>query len=333
MSEYGIGLAGFIREIEDVLAQHPSQPDDDWMTLSAREGLLSQREDAMRYLMESRMGVRARFHEGAIVGHAGPANQILKAMLALNDAVVALVNNSLTKPYKEITDEVRERLGMWVVPATAGSVVMELVCPPATDIEERAKDRPMTGQMEHPIISSVRTPAEEAVNRVMSALRCTIESSTGAALRLEDELIGLGTPVVNALARFADRCSELGAAIDITDRMPEARPIVIRTADARFLRNTIRTLGLEEEPPLIVEGQWMTGSGVRTVFDLKIQDGTIIKGRVPKTILQESMRAVGKYVQAEIHVRHRGGEGGTTSHTLRKLTVMMDHMPAGFFNE
>ncbi|RZU61772.1 hypothetical protein [Zhihengliuella halotolerans] len=333
MSSYGTGLAGFLRDVEDVLEQYRPSADDDWMTQANRTSLEALRDEVQGATLEVQKGFRAHFEHGAIQGHAGPANQILKAMVALNDAVVALVNRNLAEPYKTITDNIREKLGLWVVPATAGSVVMELVCPPATAVEEREPShRPIDGQTAHPIIDD-QTPAPTAstIDEVLSVLRATVDHEPGDDLELENALVDIGYQATAAMRRFAERCIELGATIEISDRTPTSTPVTVRTQDAQYLKSTIKTLGLEEEP-LIVEGEWVTGSDVRDVFDLRKADGTYIKGRLPKQLIMDSAAAYKKFVQAEIQIIHRGGVQGQQQHVLQKITVLADTVPADFFD-
>ncbi|WP_186760247.1 hypothetical protein [Arthrobacter alpinus] len=315
------GLTGFMRDIDDVLAKHSKHPDDDWMTQSARGGLEALREQVEDAWIDNRKGLRARFHRGAIVGHTGPANQVLKAMLALNDTVVALVNQSLEKPYKELTDPIKEKLGLWVIPATAGSVVMEMVCPPASELRPRSSKKEISGQTVNPILDTVQVPAERAIDQVLDTLSSLLESSTGNALKVEDHLLKLGGPANAALGRFADRCIELGADVDISDRTDGESPVVLRPIDVRLLRNTITALGLEEEF-LTVEGEWLTASDVRMVFDIRTKEYGVLSGAIPRSLAFDSMTALKKFVQVELVVRHKNGDSFAPRYHLKSIHIL-----------
>lgn len=330
MTDRDTGLSAFLRDVENLLYEYEGNSSDDWMTRSNRESMAGLQTNLESAWLESRKGIRARFHQGAIQGHAGPANQLLKAVLALNETVVALVNKTLDKPYTTIDDNVRGRLGLWAIPATKGSFIMELICPPTGDVEPRANAKPIDGQTTVPELDDMVIPGADAVDQVMGVLHELLDSSKGKVLQLEEKLIDLGAHATTQLGKFADRCSELGVSVDVDDRTQQNKPLVIRPQDARLLKGTIRTLGLEEEP-LVIEGEWLTSSKIRGVFDIRDKDGIVRNGTVPKTLMTDSVAALEKYVQAQIRVIHKGGPDGQARMVLEKVTVLADSVPADFY--
>lgn len=321
-------LSRFLRDVEDNLAAAQLVPGD-WMSEATISSIAAIHEQVQDAWMDQRKGLRARFHAGAVVGHAGPANQILKAVLSLNELIVQTVNRSLEKPYKEITDSVRQQLGMWVVPATRGSVVLELVCPPPSASTDADTHNAEPGQTTVAELIDVSTPADAAVDTVLTVLEAVVATrATGPAL-LEEKLIEIGAASTSQLKKFAERCVELGVDVDIDDRRGHD-PVVLTAADSRYLRDTIKALGLDQAS-VIREGEWRTGSFERNLFDLKLEDGTVMSGTLPKSLRTQSASALGRFVQVEVMEYHHGGEGeSSVRRVLQSVHVLAPSPPPGW---
>ncbi|GAA3316101.1 hypothetical protein [Arthrobacter ramosus] len=273
-------------------------------------------------------GIRAKLYGGAIRGHAGPAHPVYRSILALNDAVVTLVNRQLEKPYMAITDSVRERLGLWGLAPQPGSVILELVAPPADFGEAR---RPHAGLSDSPFpgLEHLETPAERSIDELFSVLTA-VKEFRDQPLQLEDKLVELGADATKSLDRFAQRCSEIGVTVDLDDRTPRGAALVFKPDDAKYLHRTIKTLRLDEDLK-IVEGMWRTASLERRIFDLIVehQDGPNerLSGIVPKTLMSASADAFNKYVEVEFREYRRGGEEGSLRRVLEKITILRPGAP------
>lgn len=321
-------LSYFLREVQDNLTSSPLIPGD-WMSEATHGSIVALHDQVQDVWMAQRKGLRARFHAGVVVGHAGPANQILKAVLSLNEFIVQTVNRSLVRPYADVTDAVREELGMWIVPATRGSVVLELVCPPAGSADLDAAHGGSPGQTVFPGADDLPTRADAAVDTVLDVLQKVVDGRSEGPGALEERLVEIGTAATSQLRKFVDRCLELGVDVDLDDRSGR-HPVVLKVADSRYLRDTISSLGLDQTP-IIVEGEWRTGSLERNIFDIRTADGTILSGSLPKALRVQSAACLRKFVQAEITEHHRGGAGeSTTRRVLQKLYVLADSPPPGW---
>lgn len=150
------------------------------------------------------------------------------------------------------------------------------------------------------------TPADAAVDTVLAVLYTVVATrATGPALL--EKLIELGAASTSQLEKFSERCVELGVDVDIDDRRGHA-PVVLTTADSRYLRDTIRAPGLDQVP-IAREGERRTGSFERNLFDLKLEDGTVMSGTLPKSLRAQSALAHGRFVQVEWMEYHHGGAG------------------------
>lgn len=279
-----------------------------------------------------RKGIRARLHGGAIHGHAGPAHQVFRSVLALNDAVVMLVNRQLDRPYAAITDSVKEKLGLWGLAPQPGSLVIELVSPPSEFSEQRRAtagpdDRPFPG------LEPITTPAEHSIDEVFSVLYA-VQEFRQHPMDLEERLVEFGTDAARHLDRFAQRCAELKVTVDLDDRTRDGASLSFGPGDAKYLHNTIKTLRLDEDLK-IKEGMWRTASLERRIFDLVVetQGGASerISGIVPKSLMASSADAFNKFVQVEFREYRRGGDDGSLRRVLEKITVLRtpghDHKP------
>lgn len=275
-----------------------------------------------------RKGIRARLHGGVIRGHAGPAQPVFRAILDLNEAVVARANRRLPKPHVQVTDSLREKLGLWGMAPQPGSVIIELVAPPAEFSEQQ---RPVSGQADAPFprLGELQTPTESSIDDVFSALGAVLEFRE-TPLELEDRLIGLGSDAIRHLSHFAQRCEELAAIIDLDNRVDPSAAVKFTPSDAAYLRATIRTLHLDEQD-IILEGMWRTASHVRGVFDLEVtlDDGSIdrISGVVPKHLISDSATAFNKYVQIQFRETRKGTEGERIHRTLERVSILGEVEP------
>lgn len=328
MTQPNSDLSRFLRDVEDNLAATKVVPGD-WMSEATYGSATALHEQAQDAWLTQRKGLRTRFHAGAVVGHAGPANQILKAVLSLNELIVQAVNRSLEKPFREVTDAVREELGMWVVPATRGSVVLELVCPPHAASQDAGTYNAEPGQKTVAELMDVETPASQAVDLVLSVLETVVATRGTSPDGLEEKLVEIGSAATSQLKKFAERCIELGVDVDLDDRTGHA-PVLLKKADSRYLRDTIKSLGLDQVS-ITKEGEWRTGSWERNVFDLKLEDGTIMSGTLPKSLRAQSASALGRFVQAEVIEYYRGGAGETTPRrVLQNIFILAEYPPQGW---
>lgn len=327
-------LGDFVRDLRHEYDHLPASEPGDWIGQSVSDSLSSLLDHATDEWLLERKGLRVHFERGAIKGHTGPAHSILKALSALNDAVVHLVNESLEKPYAQITDSVRERLGMLLIPATAGSVVMELVCRPTGDVPGRPAEVRSTvdGQTVHPMTDSLQSPAEVAVDRIMDVVAKSVNTPLDASRVLEEALLELPRNSVQALNRFVTQCDEMGSTVEISDRQSENPPVTFIPADARHLKRVIKYLGLDEYDD-IFDGEWLTYSDVRTYFDIRIQDGTVVSGRVPASLISESFAALKKFVRVTLQGTQKGGDDAPVRYVLKEIRVLADHVPDGFFDQ
>lgn len=321
-------LSRFLRDVEDNLADARLVPGD-WMSESTISSVASIHEQVQDAWIAQRKGLRTRFHSGAVVGHAGPANQILKAVLSLNELIVHTVNRSLEKPYKEITDAVREQLGMWVVPATRGSVVLELVCPPPAASTDAQTHNAAPGQITFAELIDVPTPTDTAVDTVLAVLDVVVATRASGPAPLEEKLIEIGAASTTQLKKFAERCVELDVDVEVDDRQGKAA-VALTAADSRYLRDTIRALGLDQVA-ITREGEWRTGSFERNLFDLKLEDGTLMSGTLPKSLRGQSASALGRFVQVEVIEYLRGGDGSSSvRRVLQSVHVLAPNPPLGW---
>ncbi|MFC0248442.1 hypothetical protein ACFFIO_08000 [Citricoccus parietis] len=326
------GIGDFVRDLRHSYDQLPET--DDWLTESLRGSMSSLLDHATDEWLVERKGLRVHFEHGAIKGHTGPASAILKGLTALNDAVVHLVNSSLEKPYKDITDPIRERFGMLLIPASAGSVVVELVCQPSGDIDQRPhrQGKVIEGQSVHPIVDEVQSPAETAVDRILDVVSKAVNIPIEHQRELEEALLALPRNSVSAINRFVSQCDELQATVEVSDRTPQTPPVTVLPTDARHLKHVIKYLGLDEQEADF-DGEWLTYSDVRTNFDLRLKDGTLISGRVPKNLLDDSYAALKKYVRVTLDARQKGGEDGPTRYTLKSISVLANAIPEDFYEK
>lgn len=316
-------LALFLREVEgSLVAAHTPDPND-WAALVNRAALASLRDEVRDAWVASRKGLRARFHAGEIVGHTGPAHTVLRAAVALNEAVVHAANQRLAKPFARIDDRARDRLGMWLVPATQGSLIVELVCqPPGQHDSNRPTDG---GEGQYAFdgfedIGSVQPAVVDSVVKVLSATR-EVEGVVPDTRGLEEALHAIGVQATRQLGRFAARCVEMSASVDIDDRTETGMAVAWTTADAQTLRKTIRDLDLDvEERPYT--GVWRTASGKRTVFDLETEEG-YVSGTIPIGMYPESKAALDRTVSILVRESMRDGfDDATIKRELISIAVL-----------
>lgn len=319
-------LASFLREVEASLVATPVPDPSDWATAVNRGALASLREEVRDAWVASRKGIRARFHAGAIVGHTGPAHTVLRAVTALNEAAVHAANQQLVKPFARVDDRVRDRLGMWLVPSGAGSLVMELVCQPPGQHDPNRPNNEGEGQYAFDGFEDVGSVQPAVVDSIVRVLSATQEVQLGdlGTRDLEDALHAIGVQATRQLGRFASRCVEMSASVDVDDRTEGSVTVAWTTADAQTLRRAIQDLELDVEERLYT-GIWRTASGKRTVFDLETEEG-YVSGTIPIQMYPESKAALDKRV--EIVVRESMRDGFDDATIRRNLiSIRMLHEP------
>ncbi|WP_016691789.1 hypothetical protein [Rhodococcus rhodochrous] len=270
---------------------------DDWMTQANLSSARQLRNLVHEAWMPHRRGVVARFHEGAVAGHTAPAYQVLRTAYEFNDAVVAVSNRMLEKPYAVINDAVRKKLGLLMRPVMAGSVELDLVCPiPGVD-EDMTLPEQVTGQSLLPDLENLQSQNSIALQRVLDVLRLTANGTTRDALA--DRADDVGPDGWRKLARLAGRCVDADFTIDFWSRTEPNEWFAFAPSHAAALKTFIKERSLTATN-VEYEGIWQTASSVRTWFDLMTNTGHRISGNVPQDLLVDSMSLLDKKVIAVV---------------------------------
>lgn len=273
---------GLLRALERDISAGPSG--DTWAERLNYEGLLQLRGEVLEAALAQQRTLRARFHDGAVAAAAGPAHLLLRAASEINDAIVTAANKLLVRPYGTITDDVRNRLGMWLTPARPGSVTLDLVCPlPPLDHRSRPA---LSGGVE-PSLSGMPEP-ESPTSQALTAVLAALEASTVvdlAAHDLESDIRPLGAAAVRHIARLCSRTEAGNFQIDFVDMMQgeTQRRFTFRPRDAAFLRSVIRNRNLDTIMRQVV-GTLSTASSVRNVVDVVTEGGERFSGSVEPTV-------------------------------------------------
>ncbi|WJJ11495.1 hypothetical protein P9990_23540 [Prescottella equi] len=269
-------------------------PSDDWMTRANIQSARSLRDLVHESWMPFRKGILARFHDGAVSGHTAPAYQVLRTASELNDAVVAVSNAMLEKPFATINDSVRKKLGLLMRPVLAGSVEIDLVCPiPGLD-EDVALPNEIDGQTVMPELVQLNSVGVQALDRVLSVLRTATTPSDRDSLGGHSELIGVDG--WQKVARLANRCVEADFTIDFTSRTDPSDWFSFAPSHAAALKSFIKDRSLTSVE-VEYTGLWQTASSVRTWFDLETATKQRVSGTVPKDLLAESMQFLDQRVR------------------------------------
>ncbi|SUB10454.1 Uncharacterised protein [Nocardia brasiliensis] len=301
------GLAAFA-------ARHPET--DDWMTQANRDSARGLRDMVHEAWMPRRRGVIARFHDGAVAGHTGPAYQILRAAYEFNDAVVAVANLMLDRPYSTITDSVRKRFGLLMRPLLAGSVEIDLVCPlPGID-EAMQLPGESPGQAVMPELERLESHTGEALNRVLSVLR---QSANGPST-VSEHTDQIGADGWRKLARLAGRCVDADFTIDFSSRTEPAERFSFAPPHATQLKTFIKERSLTATE-VTYYGLWQTASSVRTWFDLQTPTGQRISGTLPTNLVDASMKALDQQVRAIVREEADPDKDQVTKRTLVSLEL------------
>lgn len=311
-------LAEVLRQIESGLSAPTSRPED-WGHRANRYAMESLRDHVRDEWAEERKGLRARFHEGKVVGHTGPAHALLKAALALNEAAVHAVNHMLARPYQAVDDRVRDRLGLWLRPVAEGSVIVDLVCPPPAGHEHHGTPGPQTLGV---VVEEAGSLQPAAVDQILGALDQSKRVTAAGSGALEDSLRTMGVHATRQLGKFAACVVAMRTAVDLDDRLPSARRLEWSVLDAQALRDTIKALDLDVDVQTYV-GEWVSHSDVRRFFDLRREDGTMVSGTVPKDMADRSFQAVRKTVEIVVEEKVRDGfDDATVQYRLKELRVL-----------
>ncbi|GAA3816420.1 hypothetical protein [Cellulomonas soli] len=308
-------LAAFLRATEHSIAT--ADRSDDWASSANRASLRALHAEARDAWVARQKGLRAHFAHGDVIGHAGPAHSMLRAAQALNDAVVAAANRHLLRPFSKVDDRARDRLGMWLVPVGAGSIVIDLVCQPSNAHDPELRDDEHV-QLTLAGTDAVETISMRAVDEVVASLR-EAQHGEGGTGGLADRLTSIGVPATRQLDRFAARCIDLGSTVTIDDRTGTRAPVELTPADSAYLRKIVRSLELDVEV-VAYEGEWVTASHVRTTFDLLTAAHARITGTVPRSLLGASSASFGQWVRIEVDESVRDGDDdATVRRTLRSI--------------
>lgn len=184
----------------------------------------------------------------------------------------------------------------------------------------------------HSFSDALQSPAEIAVDRILEIVDKSVNTPMGKHEELEDALLQLPRNTVLAINRFASQCEELGATVEVSDRTPEKKPVKVIPTDARLLKQVIKYLGLDEQE-VPFDGEWLTYSDVRTNFDIRLKDRTVISGRVPRNLIGDSYAALKKFVHVTLHATQKGGDEAPIRYVLKDIHIVADSVPADFYEQ
>ena len=298
---------------------------DDWMTAANADSAAALHDLVRESRLRNREGVIARFHEGEVVGHTAPAHQILRASYEFNDAVIAVANDSLPKPFPSVNDAAREKLGMLMRPVLIGSIQIDLVCPDPTTHEDGERpaetpDQTMMGELDE-----LQTSTATALSRVLAVLRGSADMHDHEAFAARADAIG---PVAwGKIAKLSARCVDGDFTIDFRSRTTTDW-FSFSPAQASALRTFIRQRELSTINATY-SGKWRTASSVRSVFDLDLDDGTRISGTVPKDLRARSIALIEHRVTAVIAETSADDDDTRIKRVLVDITEEGDLTPEG----
>lgn len=226
---------------------------------------------------------RLRFTSGRVVGSAAPAHLLLKFVSEINDAVVAVANNRLVRPYRTIDDSVRERLGLWMYAAQPGSVIFEIASPPLPTPGERVA-APDNADVPLPGVDQIESVSDVAMSQILLSLQMASEPDMDSDL-LASHLASLGSSAVAHLNRLAARSEEGDFIVGVVASGGDEPTVSFdfRPRDAAFMRSVIRLRELDRVVRE-VEGWLTTASRRRSIFDIESDDGEVVSGAVPAAL-------------------------------------------------
>lgn len=285
-------------EMDEHLAQlsHVGDSVDDWMVIANAESASALRSLVHESRMTHRAGVIARYHDGEVVGHTAPAHLILRASYEFNDAVVAVANKLVGGTVKTVNDAAREKFGLLIRPLVAGSIQVDFVCPDSTTREDGERPNEVAGQTMPAELDQIKTTTEIALDTVLDVLRAV--QGVQSRRELEAKVSGFTPQAWSKLARLANRCIDGDFTIDFRHRTTQDW-FSFSPANASALRTFIKSRSLTEEEVTYV-GAWYTASKIRPVFDLVTDDGTVISGKVPEELTQESISFIDRRVSVVV---------------------------------
>jgi hypothetical protein len=285
-------LQSHLAEIESVLSEPVVE--HDWATQVNRAGLEILQAKYTGAVLAHSQRARLRFRAGQVVGTAAPAHLLLRFVLDVNDAVVAVANRRLPRPSRKIDDAARDRLGLWVFAPQPGSVIVDVAAPPAG---------PIVGTQEIPGVDQVESITERALVDVLDAL----ESATGADITadgLAAHLAPLGSIAIAHVDRIALRAERGDFSVLIESQgRAGSRQFEFRPRDATFLRRVIKNRALAVQTRNVV-GVLQTASLRRSMFDILVDGGgELITGATPVSIRPTLAPMLGRRVRAVVEER------------------------------
>lgn len=296
-------LRDLLRQIDADLAAAGVADDWSWATRANVSSLSQLQREVTGALLGHQARLRARFHKGTVIGNAGPAHAILRVASELNEAVVSAANRLLSRPYLNITDDLRGRLGLWLLPVSPGSVVLEMACPAADDDRRRQHRLEDDQEPTIPGTEDVASVTTAGLAHVMEALESVTRADV-EAVEVELALRKLGTHGIRHLARLASRTEAGDFNIDFST-VHEARTLNAFTfapRDAAFLKSIIRNRDLDVQLRRVV-GWLSTASSVRNVFDVVTDAGERISGTVATGVREQVVVLFNTRVRAAIEER------------------------------
>lgn len=312
-----------LRDLDVALNSGAEEPTS-WGAKANRQSLESLSGRATMAALEHQRRVEARFHRGSVLGNAGPAHQLLRFVLQVNEAVVSTANRLLVKPYAHITDDIRDRLGLLVLPAVAGSFSIELASPPLADKRDRdASTEHEDSQL--PGLPAYETVTAQALQLVMDVLETATVSDDSGDL-LEQKLRHLGQAGVRHVSRMAAKCEAGDFTVDLTvrsdaTRQPEMQ-IHFKPRDAAWLRSVIKNRDLDVSIRS-VEGVLSTASSVRNVFDIVKDDGSRVSGLIHEEARADVVDYFNQRVVAEVEERLDPADPGAETVARRLVRVRL----------
>jgi len=311
-----------LARIDEALSQPAA---DDWASVVNRRNLEDARAKTTMAMLSEQRRLRLALARGSVVGNAAPVHLALRFVHEINESVVEVANRYLVKPYKNITDDVRERLGLLALPPVPGSFSIELAVPPITD-------RRLGARAGDPGDSAEELPFGTADSVTAKALDAVVEAIRSASVRdsnaedVERAVFSLGVAGARHLSRMAARCERGNFTVEfaISDADGFHRAFEFLPAHAAWLRSVIRNRALDASEHHVT-GVLSTASTVRNLFDIVTDDGARVSGRVDDEIRPAVSNLYNKRVRATF--REELDPSDASGESLARVLVSIEPAP------
>ncbi|MEH3067360.1 MAG: hypothetical protein PGN15_04620 [Aeromicrobium erythreum] len=306
-----------LSRIDEALSEPPG---DDWASMVNHRGLENLRNEVSEALLKEQRRVRLRMMRGVVLGNAAPAHLALRLVSEFNEAVVEAANRHLLRPYRNITDDVRSKLGLYALPPTAGSFAIELAAPTPTDARVTRSAELEAASEEIPGIGS-----ESVVSRALADVLDVLETSTIAGMRADEiaaKVTNVGLGGARHLSRMAARAEVGDLAVEFSARSNrgDTGTFVFTASHAAWLRSVIKNRDLDVSRVTVL-GTLSTASTIRSLFDIVDDDGKRVSGSVEKSVRPAVSALYTQRVRAIIEERldPRDPSGESMSRTLIEI--------------